>query len=457
MTLPDDSAAPSSEMASNPIRGASRRDVLRAAGAATAVGATSTMARAVPQDDGQSQVLRVGLVGCGGRGGGAAINALRADPNTKLVAMGDAFADQLERKLADFQGMETDDEGNATALGGRIDVPAENQIVGLDCHEKVTDLCDVVLFASTPHFRPAQVEYAAKAGKHMFVEKPVAVDGPGLRKIWNACNSLKGKGVAVVTGLCYRYENKKRAIYEKIHNGEIGDIKAIQCSYDTGGLWHRGEKPEWSEMETQLRNWLYYTWASGDHVAEQAIHNLDKMIWAMNDSPPLSVRAQGGRIVRTDPKFGNVFDHFNAVFDFGGNVKGFFTCRQWQGANRKVSDHVIGTEGTAHTQPRSPYIENLAGEKAWRWRAPEGMVDDMYQNEHDAMFASIRAGEPIHDGDVMCRATLLALMTRMSAYTGQEITWDQALESEEDLSPKAYEFGPNEVRPVAQPGITKFV
>lgn len=435
---------------------ATRRDVLRAAGAVSAVGATQALAGALPQGD-DDKVLRIGLVGCGGRGGGAAFNALMADPNTVLVAMGDAFSDQLEKKVKELEARQTDGEGNATSLNGRVAVPPENRIVGLDCHEKVTDLCDVVLFASTPHFRPAQVEYAVKAGKHMFVEKPVAVDAPGLRRIWSACEDAKTKGLAVVTGLCYRYEKKKQAIYEKIHTGEIGDIKGIQCSYDTGALWHRGQKPEWSEMETQLRNWLYYTWASGDHVAEQAIHNLDKMIWAMNDVPPQSVRAQGGRIVRTDPKFGNVFDHFSAVFDFGKNVKGFFSCRQWNGADRKVADFVYGTEGTAFTQPSSPYIEDLEGKKSWRYRAPEGFVDDMYQNEHDAMFASIRAGKPIHNGDVMCRATLLALMVRMSAYSGKEITWTQALESKEDLTPAVYEFGDNAVAPVAQPGITPFI
>lgn len=435
----------------SPVSAATRRDVLRAAGAATALGATAGVARAGQgEDDDATKTLRIGLVGCGGRGGGAVINALRADPNTKLVAMGDAFDDRIETKLQELKGVQ--------GLGeGQIDVQPEHRFAGLDCHEKVVDNCDVVLFASTPGFRPVQVEYAVRKRRHMFVEKPVAVDGPGLRRIWQACNEAKDLGIAVVTGLCYRYEKKKQAVYEQIHDGAVGRINAVQCSYDTGALWHRGSSPDWTEMETQLRNWLYYTWCSGDHVAEQAIHNLDKMIWAFGDRPPLSVRAQGGRIVRTDPKFGNVFDHFSAVFDWGENTRGFFSCRQWAGAHRDVSDHVFGDRGTAHTQPSQPYIEDLEGNKTWRWRAPEGMVDDMYQNEHDAMFASIRAGKPIHDGDVMCRATLLALMVRLSAYTGQEVSWNQALESKEDLTPAKMEFGPNPVPPVAQPGITPFV
>lgn len=427
--------------------------MLRAAGAATALGATAGVASAAQEVVGKVPVLRVGLIGCGGRGGGAVVNALRADPNTKLVAMGDAFADRIDTKLRELT---IGGDGRPTKLAAQIDVPPENRIAGLDCHERVTDLCDVVLFASTPGFRPAQVEYAVSKRKHMFIEKPVAVDAPGLRRLWAATNEAKDLGIAVVTGLCYRYEKKKQAVYQQIHDGAVGRISSVQCSYDTGALWHRGENPEWTEMETQLRNWLYYTWCSGDHVAEQAIHNLDKMIWAFGDRPPQSVRAQGGRIVRTDPKFGNVYDHFSAVFDFGENQRGFFSCRQWAGAHRKVSDHVYGDLGTAHTQPSKPYVEDLEGKKIWRWRAPEGMVDDMYQNEHDAMFASIREGKPIHNGDVMCRATLLALMVRMSAYTGQEISWNQALESKEDLTPKALAFGPSPVHPIAQPGITPF-
>ncbi|MFT6832925.1 MAG: putative dehydrogenase [Planctomycetota bacterium] len=436
--------SPSAANTSGAPAGQSRRDVLRAASAATALAATSSLASAGGQESDATKILKVGLIGCGGRGSGAATNALRADPNVKLIAMGDVFEDQLEKALTNLKNVED--------IKDQIDVPPENRIIGFDCHEKITDMCDVVLFASTPHFRPAQVEYAVKAGKHMFVEKPVAVDAPGLRRIWQACNDAKDMGIAVVTGLCYRYENKKRATIQKIREGAIGEIKALECSYDTGALWYREPGPDWTEMEHQVRNWLYYSWCSGDHVAEQAIHNLDKMIWAMDDKPPISVKAQGGRIVRTDPKFGNVFDHFSAVFDFDNNVKAFFSCRQWAGAVRDVSDHIYGTKGTAHLM-----THKIEGENPWRWRTPEGMNDNMYQNEHDQMFASIRAGKPIHNGDIMCRATLLALMVRMSAYSGQEISWNQALESKEDLTPAKYEWGPNAVTPVAQPGITPFV
>ncbi|MEM8712206.1 MAG: Gfo/Idh/MocA family oxidoreductase, partial [Planctomycetota bacterium] len=190
---------------------ATRRDVLRAAGAGAAIAATSSLASAGQGGDDATKILKVGLIGCGGRGSGAATNALRADPNVKLVALGDVFEDQLEKALTNLK--------NVTDIADRIDVPPENRIVGFDCHEKITDMCDVLLFASTPHFRPAQVEYAVRAGKHMFVEKPVAVDAPGLRRIWQACNDAKDKGIAVVTGLCYRYQNAKRETIQQIRDG----------------------------------------------------------------------------------------------------------------------------------------------------------------------------------------------------------------------------------------------
>jgi myo-inositol 2-dehydrogenase / D-chiro-inositol 1-dehydrogenase len=446
-----DAALP--KVPAEPRAGLDRRTLIQAgaAAAATGLGGSAFARRQDDEDeDDATKTLRIGVVGCGGRGSGATFDALQADPNTKIVALGDVFPDRIDSAYNNML-LEAEQKG----WRERLDVPPERRFSGFDCHEKVTDACDVVLFASTPHFRPAQVEYAVKAGKHMFVEKPVATDAPGLRRIWQACNDAKDKNIAVVTGLCYRYDPAKQATIARIREGLIGRIHAVECSYDTGALWYREVSEDASDMERQLRNWLYYTWASGDHVAEQAIHNLDKMIWAMDDVPPLKVKAQGGRIVRRDPKFGNVFDHFSAVYTFPNDVKGFFSCRQWEGAHRDVSDHVYGSKGIARTQ--SHYVENLDGEKVWRYRAEEGVEQNMYHAEHNAMFASIRAKKPIHDGDIMCNATLLALMCRMSAYTGQEISWNQALESKEDLAPKSYEFGPNPVQPVAQPGITPFV
>ena len=386
--------------------------------------------------------LRVGLVGCGGRGTGAAANALRADPETELVALGDTFADQIAACLVSLT--ETPD------VAARVHVDEDHRFVGFDAYRGVIESSDVVLLATPPHFRPLHVRAAVEAKKHLFVEKPVATDPAGVRSMMASAASAREQRLAFVTGLCYRYENKKRETLRRVHAGDIGTIRAIQTTYNTGGLWHRGRKPEWSDMEWQVRNWLYFTWLSGDHIVEQHIHSLDKALWTMGDEPPESCVASGGRSVRTGPEFGDVFDHFNTVYTWKNGVRAFSSCRQWDGAATDVSDHVFGSAGIARLQ-----AAQIEGPKAWRYQSEE--PDDMYQNEHDALFASIRAGEPIHDGDIMCKSTLLAIMGRLSAFTGQTVTWEQALASELDLSPPEYAWGAREVAPVARPGVTKFV
>ena len=208
-------------------------------------------------------------------------------------------------------------------------------------------------------------------------------------------------------------------------------------------------------MEYQMRNWLYFTWLSGDHIAEQHIHSLDKLAWAMNDVPPMKATASGGRIVRSDEQWGNIYDHFNTVFEWEGGVKGFSSCRQWVGADGNVSDFVVGTKGTAALQShRIQMTDPGAGEEKWRYRSDE--PDDMYQNEHDVLFAALRAGDRIDNSDYMCKSTMMAIMARMSAYTGKSVTWDMAWNSKEDLSPPAYDWTDMEMRPVAQPGVTPF-
>jgi predicted dehydrogenase len=428
---------------SSPLPRGNRRQFLRAGGALAAAGSTLPSALGATLKADSKETLSVGLVGCGGRGGGAAVNALRADPNVKLVALGDAFPDFLTSKL-----------GSLKAIGDiadRIDVPEDRQFVGFDAYKGVIDSCDVVLLATSPHFRPLHVEYAVEHGVHAFVEKPIATDAVGVRRVWAASEKAREKGLSISSGLCYRYQFAKQETFKRVHDGMIGDITALECTYNTGGLWHRGRKAEWSEMEYQMRNWLYFTWLSGDHIAEQHIHSLDKLAWAMQDDYPVKCTASGGRIVRTDEQWGNIYDHFNTVYEWGNGVKGFSSCRQWVGADANVSDFAYGTKGTAALQS---HRINTEGEK-WRYRG-EG-PDDMYQNEHDALFAALRAGERIDNADYMCKSTMMAIMARMSAYTGKTVTWDQAWNSELDLSPAAYEWGDVPMRPVAQPGITPFV
>jgi predicted dehydrogenase len=414
-------------------------------GAVLAATAIAPMVRASSFHPGGTDTLRVGLVGCGGRGTGAASQALHADPNVELVALGDAFSDHLETALTSLKG-EAD-------IAARVKVAPDHKFVGFDAYKQVIDACDVVLFATSPHFRPMHVRYAAEKGKHMFVEKPVAVDGPGLRSMIESCRIAKSKKVALVSGLCYRYERKKQQVIQRIHDGAVGDIVALQCTYNTAGLWHRGRKPEWTDVEWQMRNWLYFTWLSGDHIVEQHIHSLDKIAWAMGDKYPVKVTSSGGRSQRTDPMYGNIYDHFNTVYEWESGVKCFSSCRQWNGASGDVSDHVFGTKGVAHIQSHA-----IEGANAWRWRkSSENEPDeDMYQNEHDALFASIRKGEPLHNGDYMCSSTLMAIAGRMAAYSGQTITFDQALNSQEDLAPKSYEWTSMPVAPIAVPGVTKF-
>jgi predicted dehydrogenase len=389
-------------------------------------------------------MLRVGLVGCGGRGSGAAANALRADPNVKLVAMADVFPDFLESSLSSLQG--TPD------IAERVDVDPDRRFVGFDGYKGVIDTCDVVLLATSPHFRPLHTAAAVEAGVHLFIEKPVAVDGPGVRSMMESSAKAREKGLAFVSGLCYRYQFAKRETIARVQGGEVGDVTALECTYNTGGLWHRGRGEGWSDMEWQIRNWLYFTWLSGDHITEQHIHSLDKIAWAMGDEYPVKATSSGGRAVRTDPMYGNIYDHFSTVYEWASGVRCFSSCRQWNGAASDVSDFVYGTRGVAALQSH-----RITGHDGSSWRRERtDEPDDMYQNEHDALFASIRSGQPIHDGDYMCKSTLMAIMGRMSAYTGQTVTWEQALSSTEDLSPAAYEWTDLEVRPVATPGVTRF-
>ncbi len=390
-----------------------------------------------------SDILKVGLVGCGGRGTGAAVQALNADPNLKLTAMGDAFSDRLQSSLATLK---KDDDA-----ARKIDVKPENCFVGFDAYKQVIDSgVDVVLLASPPHFRAAHIQYAVEKGKHIFAEKPVAVDAPGVRRVLEACREAKKKNLAVVSGLCYRYERAKRETMKRVHAGAVGDIVALHTNYNAWGLWMHRRKPEWSDMEWQMRNWLYFTWLSGDHNVEQHIHSLDKMIWAMQDVPPVKAIGLGGRQVRTGPEYGQIFDHHSVVYEWANGVKLFAYCRQQNNTARDVNDYVIGTLGTADVMKHT-----ITGRNAWKH--VKDRSDDMYQNEHNELFASIRAGKPINDGERMCRSTLLAIMGRMATYTGQVITWEMAENSKQDLTPPRYEFGPLPVAPVARPGETKFV
>jgi predicted dehydrogenase len=394
-----------------------------------------------------SDTLKVGLVGCGGRGSGAADQALTADKNVVLTAMADAFEDRLQTSLKNLQ----------TKHGEQVKVAPDKCFVGLDAYQKVIDSgVDVVLLATPPGFRPVHLKAAVDAGKHVFTEKPMATDGPGVRSVLASVEEAKKKNLSVVAGFCYRYNTGVRAIMDKIHQGVIGEVRALYTTYNTGYVWSPfPRQSDWTEMQYQVKNWYYYTWLSGDHITEQAVHSIDKMAWVMKDEPPLKCVAHGGRQVRTSPEFGNIFDHFSVVYDYANGVKGFHFSRQQSGCFSDNSDYFMGSDGAAHIVRAfsGPFV--IKGKTNWRFH--EEKATDMYQNEHDELFASIRSGKPINDGIRMAYSTLLAIMGRMAAYTGQEITWEQAMNSQETLVPTEMSWNTAVVvPPVAMPGQTKF-
>jgi myo-inositol 2-dehydrogenase/D-chiro-inositol 1-dehydrogenase len=404
-----------------------------------------------------SETLKVGLVGCGGRGTGAADQALSADRNVVLHAVGDVFEDRLNTSLKALKERHSE----------RTMVTPDTTFIGFDAIDRVIESgVDVVILATPPGFRPYHLKKCVEAGKHVFAEKPMATDGPGVRMVLEAAAIAKQKKLALTSGFCWRYNPAERQIFQRIHDGQIGTPLALQNTYNTGFLWVHPRKPEWNDMTYQLRNWYYFTWLSGDHLVEQAVHSLDKMQWAMKDEPPVKCVAHGGRQARTGPEYGHIYDHFSVVYEYASGARGYHFSRQQNNTAQDNSDYFIGSKGIAQIKAFGPLM--ITGENPWRLRSREGLAN-MYQVEHDEMYASIRRGEPINDGVWMAHSTLVAIMGRMAAYTGQEITWEQALNSQENLARWMtwQENTPGELKlhwdmalrepPVAIPGQTKFV
>lgn len=413
----------------------SRRHFLQQSVAtATALGAWT-----LPQTvhAGGTDVLKVGLIGCGGRGTAAAIDALSADPQTLLVALGDTFADRSAASLKTLR--------DTKEIADRVAVTPDSTFTGFDAYRQVIDAgIDVVLLATPPHFRPEHLAYAVQQGKHSFVEKPIAVDVPGALSVRNTCALAEENGLAVVSGLCWRYDLGVKETMRRIQDGAIGDIIAIESHYNTGTLWHRGHEPDWSEMEYQIRNWLYFTWLSGDHICEQAVHSLDKTAWLNGDASPVRASGMGGRQQRTDPKYGNIFDHHVVFYEYPSGVRVYFTCRQQDNCTPFVDEIVLGTKGTARI-----LTNRIKGEKSWKYRGPK---PSMYRVEHEELFKSIRAGAPINNGHYMTNSTLLAIMGRMCTYSGKDQKWEDVLGSTEKLGPAEYRWGNAPEKPVPIPG-----
>jgi myo-inositol 2-dehydrogenase / D-chiro-inositol 1-dehydrogenase len=429
----------------------SRRGFLKSTTAALALPlvAGSPLAAHVVRAGGDDR-LRVGLIGCGGRGTGAALQALRADKGAVLVAMGDLYKERIDGSLELLR------EELGDAAKDKIRVTPESAFVGFDAYQRVIACADVVLLTALPAFRPEHIEAAVAAGKHVFCEKPMAVDAPGLRRVRAAAEAAKAKGLAVVSGFCWRYHDGMRAVFEKIGDGALGDVVTVHTTYHGTTLSPRPRQPAWSALDFQIRNWWHFAWLSGDHIVEQACHSVDRLSWAMGDVVPARASALGGRQARQGPESGNVYDHFAVTYEWDDGRRAFHSCRQQDGTPADNSDYVYGTKGFAAINGWAPPFEtkDRAGKRTWSY---DGPLRDMYQNEHDALFAAIRSGRPINDGEQMCRSTALSLMGRMAAYTGQTITWEQVWASKQDLRPANVEAGEVPIAAVPIPGRTPFV
>jgi predicted dehydrogenase len=347
--------------------------------------------------------------------------------------MGDLFPDRLAGAKNSFKN----------DLKENFKVTDDRAFVGWDAYQKVlASGVDVVILATPPTFRPIHFAAAIDAGKHVFMEKPVAVDGPGVRAVIAAAEKAKTKKLNVVAGTQRRHEIGYRETMKRIHDGQMGEVTALYAYWNQGGLWMNPRQPAWTDMEWQLRNWLYFTWISGDHIVEQHIHNIDVCNWAM-DQHPVKALSLAGREVRKDPAYGHVFDHFATEYEYANGVKMLSMCRQIDGTASRVSEEVIGTKGKSNAN------SFIKGEKPWKF---DGDRPNPYVEEHRHLYEAIRGGTYINEGVRVAETTLTAIMGRMSGYSGKEVTWDEALNSNVSLMPSKLEFGSLTVPPVAIPG-----
>jgi predicted dehydrogenase len=408
--------------------------------------------------------VKIGLIGCGGRGTGAVLDALGAATkviypsagyhtedvadgakvgrtNIKVVALADLFEDRLAKC-----------RGELEKLG--IDIPKNRCFTGLNAYQQLVGLPEVnyVIQATPPHFRPLHLMAAIEAGKHVFIEKPAAVDSVGVKMVMAAGELAKQKGLGIAAGTQRRHSTPYREAMKRIHDGAIGDIVYAKCYWNGGEIWVIEKNSGWSDLEWQLRNWNYFTWLAGDHIVEQHVHNLDVMNWVLGAHPIKAVSGLGGRQVRVADKFGNIFDHFAIEFEYPNGVSMFSQCRQINGCLNKVEEFVMGTNGVSN-------CKNFIGPKTGEpWKMPRRteQQDHPYQQEHLNLIASIQAGNPINEAQTVAESTMTGIMGREAVYSGQEITWDAAMQSTTRLGPEKYEFGPYPTPPVALPGIYTF-
>ncbi|WP_031426496.1 Gfo/Idh/MocA family protein [Flavimarina sp. Hel_I_48] len=433
-----------------PFSNATRRDFCRNTALFTAGMMLPSLEMGAMANVFNDKKLKLAVVGCGGRGTGATNQALKADDNIELVAMADAFQDRLDES---FSALSTEFEGTK-----KINVKDKNKFVGLDAYKKAIDMADVVILATTPGFRPYHFEYAVNAGKHIFMEKPVATDVPGIRKVLEMAKVAKEKKLNVVVGLQRHYQNNYLAIADKIKEGTVGKITSGQVYWNSGGVWVRPRTPDQSEMEYQMRNWYYFTWLCGDHILEQHIHNIDVANWFIGEYP-VSAQGMGGRQVRTGPEHGEIFDHHFVEFTYPSGAVIASQCRHQPGTWSKVGENFQGSKGMIEMNDAgAAKIVDLEGKPVFEYRNRQD--PNPYQVEHDRLFASIRNDEVINDAENGAKSTFTAIMGRMATYTGNIITWDEAMKSEKVLMPAALTWestppvtpGPDGNYPIPMPG-----
>lgn len=436
----------------------SRRSFLKNSSLAAAGAAAITnfpfvvTSHAAPDDP-----IRIGVIGCGGRGSGAVLDALGAETqviypksgyhtedlkegtalkhkNISVVALADVFPDRMASCRS-----------NLGKLG--INVPTENCFTGFDAYKQVLAIPEInyVILATPPHFRPLHLMAAIEAGKHCFIEKPCAVDAPGVRTVLAAGKLAKEKNLGIVSGTQRRHLKSYNECIKRIQDGALGDLVYGSCYWNGGVIWTIERTPEMSDMEWQMRNWGYFTWLSGDHIVEQHLHNLDIMRWVIGQNP-VKAMAMGGRAARPNqPIFGHIYDHFAVEFEYANGMKMFSQCRQMDKTDSKVGEFIAGTKGTSDCKS----FLRIPGGQNWRFRDQD---PNPYQQEHLDLMESIRAGKPLNEAQETAEATLMGIMGRESAYSGQFVEWDQMLNSNQRLGPKKYEFGPLAFPEVAIPG-----
>jgi len=419
-----------------------RRDFVKTA-TVTAAGATAIAGLPAWAIHENREPLKIGFIGCGGRGTGAANQALIANNTATIWAMGDAFEDRLNRSLDTL----VDEHGK------RATVSKENQFVGLDAFQKVIDSgVDMVILTTPPHFRPEHIAAAVKAKKHVFCEKPMAVDGTGVRSVMESAKLAKENDTNLMSGFCWRYNYPLRATYKKIHDGAIGDVSSVFATYYSTPLWTKPRKENWSDMEWQMRNWVHFDWLSGDHIVEQACHSIDKINWVMKNVAPVTATAVGGRQMHEGLERGNVYDHFGVVFEYPDGQRAHLHCRQMPYCYNDNNDFITGSTGTCTVNAWNG-APVFTGSSNWTY---SGEQPNMYQVEHNELQEAIRGDRPtVNDGNFMAQSTMMAILGREAAYTGQRVSYEDALASTTRLGPTEYKLGDLEMPEVSEPGKTK--